>query len=87
MGAKINHSVLHIGTSTIFSQGFGSGSALEWKGGSGSALKSKFRSFRGSKWSRGGSWKWRLKMEAWRAFRPVVADSHHLDEEQDPDPH
>ncbi len=37
----------------------GSESALEWKAGSRSrfrsALKSKFRSFRGSKWSRGGS--------------------------------
>jgi hypothetical protein len=43
-----------------------------------------------------------LKMEPWKAvgaqkggmkaqyggfFRPVVADSHHHDEEQDPDPH
>jgi hypothetical protein len=28
-----------------------------------------------------------LKMEAWRGYRPVVADSHHLDEEQDPDPY
>jgi hypothetical protein len=23
---------------------------------------------------------WRLKMEAWRVCRPVVADSHHFDE-------
>jgi hypothetical protein len=30
---------------------------------------------------------WRLKMETWRLCRPVVADSHNLDEEQDPDPH
>jgi hypothetical protein len=30
---------------------------------------------------------WRLKMEPWRVCRPVVADSHHFDEEQDPDPH
>ncbi len=29
---------------------------------------------------------WRLKMEARRACRPVVADSHPLDEEQDQDP-
>ncbi len=28
---------------------------------------------------------WRLKMEARRVCSPVVADSHHLDE--DPDPH
>jgi hypothetical protein len=28
---------------------------------------------------------WRLKTETWKACRPVVADSHHLDEEQDPD--
>jgi len=27
----------------------------------------------------------RLKMELWRVCRPVVADPHHLDEEQDPD--
>ncbi len=30
---------------------------------------------------------WRLKMEPWRVCRPVVADLHHLDEEQDLDPH
>jgi hypothetical protein len=30
---------------------------------------------RGSKWS------------PWSVYRPVVADSHHFDEEQDPDPH
>ncbi len=30
---------------------------------------------------------WRLKIESWRAFRPVVADSHHFDMDQDPDPH
>jgi hypothetical protein len=61
------------------------GSALFLEAGSGSAFKSQFRTFRGS------------KMELWRAvdaqnggpegLRPVVADSHHLDEEQDPDPH
>jgi hypothetical protein len=28
---------------------------------------------------------WRLKIETLRVCRPVVADSHHLDEEQDPD--
>jgi hypothetical protein len=38
---------------------------------------SEFRSFRGSKWSRGGLWTltieaWRLKMEPWRVFSPVV---------------
>jgi hypothetical protein len=26
-------------------------------------------------------------MKPWRVYRPVVADSHHFDEEQDPDPH
>jgi hypothetical protein len=26
-------------------------------------------------------------MEAWRACRPVVAGSHHLDEDQVPDPY
>jgi hypothetical protein len=31
-------------------------------------------------------WPWRLKMETWRAFRPMVADSHHLDEKRDLDP-
>jgi hypothetical protein len=29
---------------------------------------------------------WTLTMETWRVFRPVVADSHHFDEEQDPGP-
>jgi hypothetical protein len=29
---------------------------------------------------------WRLKMEPWRVYRPVVADSHNFDE-QDTDPH
>jgi hypothetical protein len=30
---------------------------------------------------------WRLKIEPWGLLRPVVLDSHHFDEEQDPDPH
>jgi hypothetical protein len=30
---------------------------------------------------------WRLKMEAWRVCRPIVAGLHHLKKEQDPDPH
>ncbi len=30
---------------------------------------------------------WRLTIEAWRICRLVVADRHHRDEEQDPDPH
>jgi hypothetical protein len=30
---------------------------------------------------------WRLIMEAERVCRLVVTDSHHLDEEQDSDPH
>ncbi len=29
---------------------------------------------------------WRLTIEPWRVCRPVVADSHHFDEEQDQDP-
>jgi hypothetical protein len=29
---------------------------------------------------------WRLKMEPWRVYITVVADSYHFDEEQDPDP-
>jgi hypothetical protein len=28
-----------------------------------------------------------LKMEPWRVLRPVVADSHHFEEELDPDSH
>jgi hypothetical protein len=28
---------------------------------------------------------WRLKMKPWRVCRPMVADSHHFDEEQVPD--
>jgi hypothetical protein len=40
---------------------------------------------------RPGGW-WTLKIEPWRpgrsvGRRPVVADSHHLDKEHDPDPH
>jgi hypothetical protein len=30
---------------------------------------------------------WKLKMEPWKLYRPVVADSRHFDEEQDPNPH
>jgi hypothetical protein len=30
---------------------------------------------------------WKLKMEPWRVCRPVIANSHHFDEEQDTDPH
>jgi hypothetical protein len=29
----------------------------------------------------------RLEMKPWRFFRPVVTDSPHFGEEQDPDPH
>jgi hypothetical protein len=28
----------------------------------------------------------RIKIEAWKVYRPMAADSHHLDEEQNPDP-
>jgi hypothetical protein len=42
--------------------------------------------------SLGGPWTftveaWRLKMEPWRFYRPVIADSHNFKEELDPDPH
>jgi hypothetical protein len=30
---------------------------------------------------------WTLTIEAWKVCRSVVTDSHHLNEEQDPDPH
>jgi hypothetical protein len=30
---------------------------------------------------------WRLKMEPWRVYKPVIADFHHFDEEQDQEPH
>jgi hypothetical protein len=62
-------------------QGCGSGSVLFWEAGSvsGSACKSNFRSFRGSKWSLGGPWMLalRLKMEPYThgIFLTVVADS------------
>jgi hypothetical protein len=41
--------------------------------GSGSALKSKYKGFRGLKWSLGKPWTltmeaWRLKMEPWRVY-------------------
>jgi hypothetical protein len=57
--------------------------AWECKVGSGSAIKYKFRSFRGSDWSCGGPGTltmeaWRLKIEPWRVSGPVIADSHHL---------
>jgi hypothetical protein len=44
---------------------------------------SKFRSFRVSKQRRGGPWTlimdaWRLKMEPWKVYGPVVADSYHF---------
>jgi hypothetical protein len=59
----------------------------------GSGLKSilRSRSLRDSKWSQGvlktiTMEAWRLKMEMWRVCRPMVADSHHFDEEQDADP-
>jgi hypothetical protein len=29
---------------------------------------------------------WRLKMEPWRMYRTVDADSHHFEEELDADP-
>jgi hypothetical protein len=68
----------------------GSGSAIRLKTWIRIRLKVKFRSFRGSKCTRGGPWTlkmeaWRLKMEPWRVFRQVVEDSHHFDEKQDPD--
>jgi hypothetical protein len=51
-------------------------------------------SYRNSKWSHGRPGTltmeaWRLKMELCRVHRPVVADSHHFDEDekQDPNPH
>ncbi len=53
-------------------------------------MKSKFRSFRGSKWRHGGPRAltmkvWMLKMELCKAVRPVAAESHNVDEGQDPD--
>ncbi len=30
---------------------------------------------------------WRLTIEPWGVSMPLVADSHHFDEEQDLDPH
>jgi hypothetical protein len=55
-------------------------------------MKVTIQKLRGSKQSRGGPRMltmeaWSLKMKPWRACRPVVADSHHIHEEQDPDPH
>jgi hypothetical protein len=55
-------------------------------------FKTKIQEAIGSKWSHGRSWTllmeaWRVKMMPWRVYRPVVADSHNFDEQQDPDPH
>jgi hypothetical protein len=30
---------------------------------------------------------WRLKIKPWMVYKPVIADFHHFEEEQDPDPH
>jgi hypothetical protein len=67
----------------------------QWKAESGFEIKSQYRSFRNSKWSRGGAVDaqigklvtWTLKVESWRVCGPVVTDSRLLNEEQDPDPH
>ncbi len=66
-----------------------SGSALKWKAGSGSSIESKFKTFRGLKGSHWRPWTLTLglKIKPRRVCRPAVADSHHFDEEQDPDPH
>jgi hypothetical protein len=55
-------------------------------------LKSKVESFRGSELRSRGPCTltieaWRLEMEPKRVYRPVLVDSHHFDEELDPDPH
>ncbi len=71
-------------------QSCGSGStwiALFLEAGSGSALKSKLRIFRGS-----GPWMLTMKgleaqMESWRVYSiDQWSDSHYFDEKQDPDP-
>ncbi len=61
----------------------GSEPASKFKAGFGSALESKFRSFRGSKWSCGEPWT--FTVEPWMICRLVVVDKHHFDE--DPAPH
>jgi hypothetical protein len=58
--------------------------------GSGSASKIKFRSYEGSKWSHVGQWvltlyAWRQKRGPWWVCMPVIAVSHHLDENLDLD--
>jgi hypothetical protein len=55
-------------------------------------IKTKIQETIGSKCSHSGPWTligeaWRIKMLPWRVCRPVVADSHNFDEQQDPDPH
>ncbi len=56
--------------------------ATKSKAGSGSASKSKFRSFGCSQWSYGGTRtltmeSWSLKIGSWRVCSQVVADLHH----------
>ncbi len=75
------------------------GSASFLEAGTGSALESKkldldplqgknSESFEAqNRTVEGRVWSWRLKMTPWRVSRPVVAEFHHFDEEQDPDPH
>jgi hypothetical protein len=66
-------------------QGFGSGSSLirirvkSW-------IRIRMKSRNGAVEDRGRS-QCRLKRVSRGVFRPVVADPHHFDEEQDPDPH
>jgi hypothetical protein len=69
------------------------GSAYEWKAGSESELMSNIKALEVKNSAveplTFPKESWRLKMEPWRNCRPVpvVADSHHLAEELNPDPH
>ncbi len=92
---------IRIRISVIFGVVSGSGSALEWKAGSGSAFKSKFRSLKAqnraveghgrSQLKHGGSeWSSGESVDQWTRTRITLKRIRiriHLEEDPDPDPH
>jgi hypothetical protein len=71
----------------------GSGSALEWEAGSGSAISQiqKLRRLKIEPWravdANDGGMEAQMKSWSRRVYRPVVENFHHFEEELDPDPH
>jgi hypothetical protein len=67
----------------------GSGSAIDQKSWNRICIKFKIQKLKAEPWRAMIVHNEGLenKIELWRANRPVAADSHHLEEELDPDPH